>query len=186
MNESFFEEVDVAIRLVRRRKRKSLGELPRLRELQVVQDRLQGPVELVSPTYIGGILESLLKETISTLKPLTPEASDNPDWRNYLLLQEYFVKGEPWKTVADRLGLSRTRFFEVTALAIEALALALVENQPSTDALPTMAPVIKHNLPRPMYQFVARTDEQGQDLIDKAMQGLMRRPWVVSVRGYPG
>jgi predicted ATP-dependent serine protease len=37
-----------------------------------------------------------------------------------------------------------------------------------------------------MYQFVRRVDGQGQDLVEKAIQGLMRRPWVVSIRGYPG
>lgn len=186
MDEGFFEEVDVAIRLLRRRKRKALGELPRLRTLKVVQDRLQEPVEMVAPTYIGGILESLFKETIATLKPLTPEEPDNPDWRNYILLQDYFVLGDPWKTVADRLGLSRTRFFEVIALAIEALALALVENQPAPPGSPAKLPAVQHNLPRPMYQFVPRVDDQGQDLIEKVIQGLMRRPWVVSIRGYPG
>lgn len=186
MNEGFFEEVDVAIRLVRRRKRKSLGELPQLRTLKVVQDRLHEPVELVSPTYIGGILESLIKETVTTLKPLSVEAADNQDWRNYILLQDYFVAGEPWKVVADRLGLSRTRFFEMTSAAIEALALALAENEPAGDSDPATPLLVRHNLPRPMYQFVARSDEQGQDLIEKAMQGLMRRPWVVSIRGFPG
>ena len=186
MDESFFEEVDVAIRLVRRRKRKALGELPQLRELKVVQDRLQGPVELVASTYIGGILESLIKETVATLKPLIPEDSDNADWRNYILLQDYFVLGEPWKNVADRLGLSRTRFFEVMALAIETLALALVKSQPTAESPDPAPALIQHNLPRPMYQFVHRTDEQGQDLLEKAMQGLMRRPWVVSIRGFPG
>lgn len=187
MNEGFFEEVDVAIRLVRRRKRKALGELPHLRQLRVVQERLSEPVELVAPTYIGGLLESLIKETVETLKPLSPEAPDNPDWRHYILLHDYFVVGEPWKVVADRLGLSRTRFFEMTSAAIEALALALAGSQPTeeTPAADT-APVIKHNLPRPMYQFVPRTDEQGQNLIEKAMLGLMRRPWVVSIRGFPG
>jgi tetratricopeptide (TPR) repeat protein len=186
MNEGFFEEVDVAIRLVRRRKRKALGELPHLRDLKVVQDRLQDPVELVSPTYIGGILESLIKETIATLEPISDEDSNDPDWRDYILLHDYFILGERWKTVADRLSLSRTRFFEVISLAVEALALALIEEQPTVDDAPGMAPVIRHNLPRPMYQFVRRSDGQGQDLVEKAIQGLMRRPWVVSIRGYPG
>jgi hypothetical protein len=186
MDEGFFEEVDVAIRLVRRRKRKALGELPRLRSLKVVRDRLRDPVELVSPTYIGGILESLIKETIATLEPLSPETPDDPDWRNYILLNDYFVLGEPWKVVADRLGLGRTRFFEVIALAIEALALALVENHSAPDPEAPVAVPIHHNLPRPMYQFIQRRDADGQDLIEKAIQGLMRRPWVVSIRGYPG
>ena len=117
-----------------RSERKALGERPRLRELKAIQDRLYDPVELVSPTYIGGILESLIKETVATLKPLTSESSDNPDWRNYILLHDYFVLGEPWKIGADRLSLSRIRFFEVTASAIEALALALVEGQPEEEA----------------------------------------------------
>lgn len=186
MNEGFFEEVDVAIRLVRRRKRKALGELPRLRELKVVRDRLHEPAELVSPTYIGGILEAVFKETIVRLKPTSSENSGDPDWRNYILLQEYFVQGEPWKVVADHLGLSRTRFFEVMSQAIDALALALIEGQPAEVTPPPPTPGVRHNLPRPMYQFVGRTDEAGQDLIDKAIQGLMRRPWVVSIRGYPG
>jgi len=186
MNEGFFEEVDVAIRLVRRRKRKALGELPRLRDLKVVQARLQNPVEMVSPTYIGGILESLFKETISTLEPVTTEDADDLDWRNYILLNDYFVLGEPWKMVADRLGLGRTRFFEVMSLAIEALALALVEEEPDTNMTASSKPQIQHNLPRPMYQFVRRSDEHNQDLVEKAIQGLMRRPWVVSVRGFPG
>jgi tetratricopeptide (TPR) repeat protein len=186
MDESFFEEVDVAIRLARRRKRKALGELPRLRELRVVRDRLRDPVELVSPTYVGGILESLIKETIATLEPLSAESPDDPDWRNYILLNDYFVLGEPWKVVADRLGLGRTRFFEVMAQAIEALALALVEEQPVLEAGSPAGVTIRHNLPRPMYQFVQRHDPGGQDLIEKAIQGLMRRPWVVSIRGYPG
>jgi hypothetical protein len=134
MNEGFFEEVDVAIRLVRRRKRKALGELPNLRELQVVRDRLQDPVELVASTYIGGILEALIKETVATLRPISDEDPYNPDWRNYILLQDYFVQGKPWKLVADRLGLSRTRFFEVMSLAIDALALALIESEPQTAA----------------------------------------------------
>ncbi len=186
MNEGFFEEVDVAIRLVRRRKRKALGELPRLRDLKVVQDRLQEPVELVSPTYIGGILESLIKETVATLGPVSPENPDDPDWRNYILLNDYFILGEPWKVVADRLGLGRTRFFEVMSSAIEALALALAEEEPATDSNGLLTPKVQHNLPRPMYQYVRRFDTKDQDLVEKAIQGLMRRPWVVSIRGYPG
>ena len=155
MNEGFFEEVDVAIRLVRRRKRKALGELPRLRDLKVVQSRLQDPVEMVSPTYIGGILESLFKRLLPTLEPVTIEDADDPDWRNYILLNDYFVLGEPWKVVADRLGLGRTRFFEVMSLAIEALALALVEEGPATDTTTTSIPRVQHNLPRPMYHLFA-------------------------------
>ena len=185
MNEAFFEEVDMAIRLVRRRKRKALGELPGLRDLRVVQDRLHDPVEMVSPTYIGGILESLFKEIIAAMEPVSSEDADDPDWRNYILLNDYFLLGEPWKIVADRLGLGRTRFFEVMASAIEALALALVEERPAAETTDA-APRVQHNLPRPMYQFVRRSDEQNHDLVEIAIQGLMRRPWVVSIRGYPG
>lgn len=186
MDEGFFEEIDVAVRLVRRRERKALGELPRLRDLKVVQDRLHDPVELFSSTYVGGILESLLKETIATLKPVSEETADNPDWRNYILLHDYFVQGKPWKIVADRLGLSRTRFFEIMPSAVDALALTLIKRYPPTEPGALATPNIRHNLPRPMYQFVRRSDENGRDLVEKIIQGLMRRPWVVSIRGYPG
>lgn len=186
MDERFFEEIDVAIRLVRRRKRKALGELPRLRDLSIVQDRIQEPVELVSPTYVGGILEALFKETVAAMEPVSEENPADPDWRNYVLLHGYFVQGKPWKVVADRLGLSRTRFFEVMSSAIDALALAFIERYPLEDSGQPTQLEVRHNLPRPMYQFVRRADEEGQDLVQKAIQGLMRRPWVVSVRGYPG
>ncbi len=186
MDEGFFEEIDVAVRLMRRRERKALGELPRLRDLRVVQDRLPEPVELVAPTYVGGILETLLNETIGTLKPTSEQDSDDADWRNYIVLHDYFLQGRPWKVVADRLGLSRTRFFEIMSSAVDALALALLRKYPPLDAnsVPTLSVV--HNLPRPMYQFVRRSDGKGQDLVEKVIRGLVRRPWVVSIRGYPG
>lgn len=186
MDEAFFEEIDVAVRMMRRRDRKALGSLPRLRDLKVVQDQLQGPVELVAPTYVGGILETLLKETITALKPISEENPDDPDWRNYVLLYDYFVQSKPWKVVADRLGLSRTRFFEIMSLAVDALALALINRYPTPDPSAGAVPSVLHNLPRPMYQFVRRSDEKGQDLVEKVIQGLVRRPWVVSIRGYPG
>jgi len=186
MDEAFFEEVDVAVRLMRRRDRKSLGELPRLRDLKVVQERLQEPVELVASTYVGGILETILKETIAALKPISEEDPDDPDWRSYILLHDYFMQGKPWKVVADRLGLSRTRFFEIMSSAVDALALALIKRYPPPDPNALTTPAVRHNLPRPMYQFVRRSDEQGRDLVERIIQGLMRRPWVVSIRGYPG
>ncbi len=186
MDTEFFEEIDVAIRLMRRRERKALGELPRLRDLKVVQDRLLQPVELVSPAFVGAILETLFKETIESLRPSSEEDPNDVDWRHYVLLHDYFVLGEPWKVVADRLGVGRARFFELMPAAIDTFALAFIEGyaQAATDGL--LSPEVLHNLPRPMYQFVRRTDEEGRDLVEKVIWGLKNRPWVVSIRGYPG
>lgn len=186
MDAEFFEEIDVAIRLMRRRKRKALGELPRLRDLRVVQDRLQQPVELVSPAIVGATLETLFKEVIRSLKPTSGEHLDDPDWRHYILLHEYFVLREPWKIVADRLGVGRARFFEIMSSAIDTLALTFAENYTLADTRGSATPDVQHNLPRPMYQFVRRVDDHGQDLVEKVIRGLSRRPWVVSIRGYPG
>lgn len=186
MDQKFVEEVDVAIRLVRRGELKALGELPQLRDLRAVQVHLLQPAERVAPAYIGAIIDSLIKATIAALKPSSDEDSDDHEWRKYILLDNYFVRGERWKTVADRLGLGRSRFYAVMSLAIEALALALFQGQPAVDFDVSTTPVVKHNLPRPMYQFVPRFDDHGQDFIDRAIQGLMRRPWVASIRGFSG
>lgn len=186
MDADFFEEIDVAIRLVRRRKRKALGEMPRLRDLKVVQDRLQQPVELVSPAFVGAVIETLFKEVIATLKPASGEDPNDPDWRNYILLHDYFVLGEPWKIVADRLGVGRARFFEIMSSAIDALALTLIEDYSLAATSESGASGVQHNLPRPMYQFVRRSDDEGRDLVERVIRGLSRRPWVVSIRGFPG
>ena len=186
MDAEFFEEIDVAIRLVRRRKRKALGELPRLRDLKVVQDRLQQPVELVSPAFVGAVIETLFKEVIATLKPASNEDPNDPDWRNYILLHDYFVLGEPWKVVADRLGVGRARFFEIMSSAIDTLALTFIEDYSLAAMSESAARSVQHNLPRPMYQFVRRSDDEGRDLVERVIRGLSRRPWVVSIRGFPG
>jgi hypothetical protein len=180
MAEEFIEELTDALRLMRRRDFRALGELPQLRNHRRLQTRLGKPINQALPVEVGATLAAILKENIAALQPASKtEDPADPDWRCYTLLNDYYLLGHPWKVVADRLGVGRARFYEIMASAVDTLALPLLTSEGTTRAP-------RHNLRRPMYRYVQRSDEEGKDLVEKVIQGLNRRPWVVSIRGFPG
>ncbi len=185
METDFQAQVEEVLPLVRKRNLEALGQ-HKLAQLQVVQKRLgRGSQTELADVYWGGKLKDLIIEVIESLKPLPPENLDQPEWRHYIALSEYVAHGQPWKVVADRLGLGRAAFFEVKRQASGPLALALWQLEQEALQLPTL---VEHNLPRPPYtSFVSRRDEQGRNYVDRIIDELTsKRAWVVAIYGAPG
>jgi tetratricopeptide (TPR) repeat protein/Cdc6-like AAA superfamily ATPase len=183
MNIKFLEQVNTAVTSVRKRDLTALGR-HELAKLKLVQQRLKGRVEFAD-AYIGNVLKDLIVEVIKSLKPSTPENLNEPEWRHYILLRDYIVRGQRWLTVAQRLGLGHTAFYDTRRSAIEPLAMTLWDLEQEVIRRPL---AVKHNLPRPPYvYFVRRSDEKGTDYVDRIIGELTHpRAWVVAIYGAPG
>lgn len=187
METDFQNQVDEALRMLRRRDLKALGR-HKLAKLQVVRTRLRGRPEELPAIFVGEVLKDLLIEVIRNLKPSTLQTSEyrsQPDWRRYLILRDYVVHGQRWKDVADELGLARSAFFEVRKQAAESVASALWQLEQNTLQRPIS---VEHNLPHPPYTaFVERRDERGQSYVERIIDILTsRRGWLVIIDGAPG
>lgn len=180
MEERFVSSVSKALELVRKRDILTLGKQD-LAYLPIVQQEsapAAAPVEL--GRTIAGLLDNLLN---AKMRPEDPEDLDRVDWRRYIVLREYIFRGRTMGEVMADIGLREALFYQTKREAIEAIASHLWSvNQDAARA----AEAIPQNILQSNYDFVPRLDENGNDLIEAILNGLKRRPWVVSIRGFGG
>ncbi|HUW95481.1 MAG TPA: tetratricopeptide repeat protein [Anaerolineae bacterium] len=181
------DQVDEALALIRKRNLEALGQCPLAQRFNsLLEERVKLHDDFPSPDSFGVALRDLVIDSIATMKPPgDPEDKDQVDWRHYLLLHFYIVRGQAWAEVAEDLGIGKTTFFNVKKLATQNLAAILRHIEQDAFAGPIEEPL--QNLPHRDYRhFVERLDERSQDCVEWIIEQLATRSWIAVINGGPG
>lgn len=180
MEREFVSSVSRALDLVRKHDLLGLGK-HELARSTVVQRRVSpGDTPIQAGRILGEILRNLLE---SRMKPEEPKSLDRADWRRYIVLRDYVFRGKRWGEVCNNLAISQSLFFRLKSEAIELLANEFwMEEQKAEEEILR----VPNNIPPASFDFIPRADEEGRDLVEVVVEGFQRRPWIVSIRGFPG
>jgi tetratricopeptide (TPR) repeat protein len=180
MDTSFVSMVSKALELVRKRDILTLGK-QELAYLPIVQQEIPpAATPLDTGQAIASMLDSILEES---MRPPEPANLDRVDWRRYVVVREYVFEGRTMGQVMDDLAMKDALFYQTKREAVEAIASHLwAANQAAVQAAQSM----HRNIPQPKFDFIPRLDDEGNDYVEAILDGLKKRPWVVSIRGFGG
>ncbi len=195
MNEEFVKDIRKALKLARLNRYRELAGLRRLTSLKILENRMLSSPDR-SPVYLGNNLKSLLWEAIDAQQPSFPEDLNTQPWRIYILLRDFYKRGERWRTVADRIGVERATFQELKRLAGEEIAATIWEWEEET----RLAVVVKDNLPPQSFifaQYIERYNrfedkpiipgyKKEDKLAEIIIEMLRGKPWIITLNGPPG
>ena len=189
MDQELLINVADAVELLYKQKIVQLGRHPLLYQVRNLLRRRGGlddeALTTLPPVVLGDHLRDLLIATIATMQPAVPIDVNRDEWRHYIILTDYFLQGQRWSDVANRLHLARARFYDCRKAALAALAavLARLEQENSDHRNPP-----RHNLPHPPYAgYVPRYNEEGKDYVETIIAELNTgRAWFIASDGAPG
>jgi tetratricopeptide (TPR) repeat protein len=173
--------VEEVVTSLRKRDFEALGR-NKLITFIAVRKRLGERLELTN-ALVGRAVGDFVLDAINLMRPSSPEQLSEPAWRHFILLKDYIARGQPWGVVAARVGLGRTAFYNARKDAIASLAMVI---EALEDEARRELPQVRHNLLHPPYQYFIRRFVNEEDLVDKIIEELAGRAWVIAICGAAG
>ena len=125
MREEFVEKTADAATLVHKRSYRQIGNLPIVEEISpLLSEYLPYEIGYSSPVLIGETISKIFFQIIATMEPEGMNR-DTTGRRIYIYLDEYIKKGKELNIVADILGVSRSKFYEIKSEANDSFAAVL-------------------------------------------------------------
>lgn len=187
MDEGFVISVEEALKLFRQKRFELLGKHELSNQLLLLlgkKYRAKGDA-----LSVGCGMAEIFEEIIETMK--CDELKDgkiNPEWENYIVLSEFYLKGKTVDNLIKKLPYRRTKYFKdkVRERAIYSFSQKLYERiQEAKNAINVV-----HNLDRFGYyysRFVPRRDKDGNDYVENILRILAEEKGrIVTLSGEPG
>lgn len=125
MEEKFVNLIVDNMDLVRKRGYRQLGSSHLAEILKpILIKNLTEDIANCSPVQIGDVIVEIIIRGIESLAPEGCEI-DNPRYRQYKLLHDFFVLGKEWKLISDELFITKSTFYEIKKVALDSLAYAI-------------------------------------------------------------